>query len=136
MLRLHPRYLCVGDAYGTITLRDPNTLSVEHTVATHTGSLSDFDVRGNYLISCGFTERQGELTIDPYLTVHDLRMLRSAMAPINTLIEPQLLRFMPQEYNRLATVSASGQLQFVDVVELSEPIVNVFQVIILEYKFR
>lgn len=82
------------------------------------------------MISCGFTDRQGELTVDPYLTVHDLRMLRSPIAPIDTFIEPQLLRFMPQEFNRLAIVSASGQLQFVDVVELSEPTVNVFQVFI------
>ena len=40
-----------------ITLRDVNTLKAEHVLDAHSGTLSDFDVIGNQLITCGFGNR-------------------------------------------------------------------------------
>lgn len=61
ILRQHPRFICAGDPAGRIDLRDPNTLQVEHTLEAHSGSLSDFDVHGNLLVTCGFSNRYSVL---------------------------------------------------------------------------
>lgn len=76
IIRHHSRFLCCGNVNGCITLRDPVTLTEEHQLMTHSASLNDFDVQGNYLISCGFSDINGKLGVDRFLMVYDMRMLR------------------------------------------------------------
>jgi PAB-dependent poly(A)-specific ribonuclease subunit 2 len=57
IIRRHGRYLCTGDPLGVVELRDPRSLRLEHSLEAHTGSLSDFDVHENLLVTCGFSHR-------------------------------------------------------------------------------
>ena len=57
ILKYSNKYICAGDTSGKVTMRDPNTLRKEHVLEAHSGTLSDFDVHGNQLITCGFSNR-------------------------------------------------------------------------------
>ncbi len=41
--------------------RDPHNMTVCHTLDTHSGTLSDFDMNGHHLVTCGFARRHGNL---------------------------------------------------------------------------
>ena len=115
MLRQHSRYICTGNAFGRIEFKDPTSFNTEHTLDTHSGSLSDFDVQGNYLITCGFSNSRQGLSVDRFLMVYDLRQMK-AINPLQTLIYPLLLKFLPTYSSRVVVVSPLGQMQVLDTI--------------------
>lgn len=120
LIRSHPQYYCCGDASGKITLRDKSSLKRLHTFSSHSGQLSDFDVRGNYLVTCGCSLRNGIFVIDKFLMVYDIRMLK-CIAPIRMDLAPYLLRFVPIYSSKFAVVSQTGQFQLLDTTGSSTP---------------
>jgi PAB-dependent poly(A)-specific ribonuclease subunit 2 len=57
LLRRSARLLCCATPTGDVLLRDPATMRVEHKLSAHTGAISDMDVSGNLLVTCGFSAR-------------------------------------------------------------------------------
>lgn len=90
-----------------VSLRDLRTFVVEHEFDAYSGSLSDFDVHGNLLVTCGFSSRMNSLACDRFLKVYDLRMMR-ATTPLQVHIDPFFLRFIPTYTSRLAIISQTG----------------------------
>jgi len=128
VLRQHGRFLGCGDTSGKIQLRDPLNMKVCHTLDTHSGTLSDFDMNGHHLVTCGFARRHGNLqAVDRFLMVYDLRIMRS-VNPIQCLVEPCQLRFLPSMTSRIVVLSASGQVQLVDTADISNATLDVFQI--------
>ncbi len=51
-----------------------------------------------------------------------------AVNPIQSMVQPFLLRFLPALSSRIAVLSGMGQVQLVDTAALSTPTVSIFQV--------
>ncbi|KAJ2956748.1 hypothetical protein NQZ79_g7424 [Umbelopsis isabellina] len=113
------RLICCGSLGGEVTLRDPRSMKVEQRVQAHTGTLSDLEVSGNMMLTCGFSNRQGSLMVDPLVKVYDIRMSIRALAPIPFPSGPIFLRMHPRLSTTVFIVSQSGQFQVCDVSNLA-----------------
>ncbi|KAI9141298.1 ubiquitin carboxyl-terminal hydrolase-domain-containing protein [Paraphysoderma sedebokerense] len=119
VLRRNARYIVGGTTKGHLAVRDPKTLKTEHVFpAAHTGMISDVDVMDNTVATCGFTQRKGQMVVDPFIKLYDLRMMKT-MAALSFPNGPYLLKFHPHQSNKIYAVSQSGVLQVCNVKELS-----------------
>lgn len=57
VMRNMARSICCGSLSGEVTMRDTRTMRVEQRIQAHTATLSDLDVSGNILVTCGFSQR-------------------------------------------------------------------------------
>ena len=126
ILRDHSRFMVSGDVpTGRVHLRDPLTLKVAHTVDAHSGVLSDLDVHGHHLVTCG--SHAAARAPDRFLMVYDLRMIK-AISPIQVMLVPYQLRFLPSMSSRIVVLSSLGQVQLVDTAALLTPQMSMFQI--------
>lgn len=111
IIRQHPKFVCCADLNGRITLRSTNNLNVNHSFATYSGQISDFDVHGNYLVTCGYAAARP--TPERLLMVYDLRTCR-LVTPIRSPFPPVLLRFVPAFTSKFCLVAPMGEFQLLD----------------------
>ncbi|ELU03678.1 hypothetical protein CAPTEDRAFT_225482 [Capitella teleta] len=127
ILRFSTQYICSGDTAGKVTLRDPRSLKTQHVLQAHSGTLSDFDVCNNQLVTCGFSNRMGSLTADRFLMLYDLRYMK-ATTPMPMTLDPMFLRFIPMYSDRICVVSQIGQFQVMEQGALTPASMTVYNV--------
>uniref|UniRef100_S4PX52 PAB-dependent poly(A)-specific ribonuclease subunit 2 n=1 Tax=Pararge aegeria TaxID=116150 RepID=S4PX52_9NEOP len=113
-----------GSANGMITLRDIRCPgSVEQSFRAHTACLSDLDMQGDMLITCGFTQSSSSSPVaEPYVVVWDVRCVRgSSLRQIPTVSPPQLLHFVPAVSGRAVAVASDGHVTVLDVNDALKP---------------
>ncbi|GBP30870.1 PAN2-PAN3 deadenylation complex catalytic subunit PAN2 [Eumeta japonica] len=107
-----------GSVSGLVTLRDPRAPTRPvHTLRAHSACLSDLDMQGDLLITCGFSHSVGGVTVaEPYVSVWDVRCLREGSATrLYTPAPPLLLHFLPAVSGRAAAVAGDGQVAMLDL---------------------
>mmetsp|Transcript_140718 Transcript_140718/g.245097 ORF Transcript_140718/g.245097 Transcript_140718/m.245097 type:complete len:1529 (-) Transcript_140718:571-5157(-) len=125
------RYLCCGGTAGDISLRDPYSLKEQVVIPQVHATLSDFDVKGVLLVTCGFQESmydKGSWEPDPVVKVFDLRMPLRQLTSLQPHLLPYLVKFHPIFPSSLSVVGQNGTLQFMDVntYQAEGPVYQVF----------
>uniref|UniRef100_A0A915PWR9 PAN2 UCH domain-containing protein n=1 Tax=Setaria digitata TaxID=48799 RepID=A0A915PWR9_9BILA len=118
-LRSNQKFLFSSDSEGNITLRHLTTVDAIHALQAHQGSIADFDVCGNKLITCGYSPRLGKITGDRFIMIYDLRTLRS-LPPLPLPMAPSYCRFLPSYSDgRIMVCSQTGELIVMDLNDQS-----------------
>ncbi|CAG9562072.1 unnamed protein product [Danaus chrysippus] len=123
--------IACGSANGMVSLRDIRCPGVaEHSFMAHTACLSDLDMQGDLLVTCGFTQSGAVAVADPYVVVWDVRHMKGNTAwSIPTVSPPLLLHFVPSVSGRAVALAGDGNVTLLHVNETHESeYQSVFQV--------
>lgn len=119
------KLLTLGTSSGSLEIFDPVANQSVKTFSGHSGLLSDLDVKGNYVATCGYSVRNRrfgsanapvDYMVDPLVNIYDLRMMR-ALSPIPFSAGASFVRFHPKLPNIVIVASTTGQIQFVDLFD-------------------
>lgn len=121
LLKASEHLLCTADVTGQVYLQSPDSLQVVHRFTAHSAGMSDMDVVGHCLVTCGLTQQYGQLCVDPELSVTDLRMLRPLPPLPAAMPQPMLVNAMPALASTVLLLSQLGEFQFVDLRGLLTP---------------
>lgn len=132
------KLLTLGRASGALEIFDPASNQTVKSFAGHNGLLSDLDVKGNFVATCGYSARMNrygstvssasannlEYMVDPLVNIYDLRTMR-ALSPIPFSAGASFVRFHPKLPNIIVIASTTGQIQFVDIYD--QLVVHLYQ---------
>jgi PAB-dependent poly(A)-specific ribonuclease subunit 2 len=110
------RYLCAATDDGSIDVLDANDLKVVKSWKAHGTAINDMDVRGDFLVTCGFSVRHsGAPIVDPLANVYDLKSLKT-LPPLPFHAGAAYVRLHPKLQTTSLVASQTGQIQVVDLM--------------------
>lgn len=110
------RYICAATKGGTVNLLDPVSFAVVRSWNAHSALISDMDAQHDFIVTCGYSLRQGQnYMLDPFLNVFDIKKM-SSMPPIPFPAGAAYVRMHPRMLTTSIVVSQSGQMHLVDLM--------------------
>jgi len=131
MIMKRSRYICAANTNGAVNILDSITFNVVKTWNAHTSLISDMDAQHDFIVTCGFSLRQGQsYMLDPLVNVFDLKNLTS-LPPIPFPAGAAFVRMHPRMSTTSIVVSQLGQMHIVDLMNVNTS--NVKQANVLSY---
>ena len=125
------RYICAATTSGSVHLLDPVSFVVVKIWNAHSALINDMDAQHDFIVTCGFSLRQGQnYVLDPFLNVFDIKKM-SSMPPIPFPAGAAYVRMHPRMLTTSIVVSQSGQMHIVDLMNPNTS--NVRQANVLSY---
>lgn len=110
------RYICAATETGTVNLIDAANFSVVKSWNAHSALISDMDAQHDFIVTCGYSLRQGrDYMLDPFLNVFDIKKM-SSMSPIPFPAGAAFVRMHPRMSTTSIVMSTSGQMHVVDLM--------------------
>ncbi|KAF2858667.1 hypothetical protein K470DRAFT_259573 [Piedraia hortae CBS 480.64] len=121
LMRRAGQHIYAAAKDGSVHLLDPTTLATVRSWKSYSGAVNDMDVRGDYLLTCGWTQQQyGGLGLERLVRVQDLRHQKSA-APIPTQSGAAFVRMHPKLTSTCIVLSPTGSISSIDVQNVDTP---------------
>ncbi|KAI9715714.1 MAG: poly(A)-specific ribonuclease [Chrysothrix sp. TS-e1954] len=119
LLKHGGQYVCAATIDGSVQILDGKSFIVLKTWKAHLGWINDMDANALFLVTCGWSPRQqlGHM-LDPLAKVFDLKTLMP-LPPVAFHVGAAFIRMHPRMLTTAIIASQSGQLQIVDVMNMS-----------------
>lgn len=125
------KYICAATNSGEVNLLNPATFSVVKTWNAHSALINDLDAQHDFIVTCGYSLRQGQnYILDPFLNVFDIKNM-SSMPPIPFPAGAAFVRMHPRMLTTSIVISQTGQIHVVDLMNPNTS--NVRQANVLSY---
>lgn len=128
MMKRANHYICAATQDGSIHLLDSKSLKLVNSWKAYAGSVNDMDARGEYLLTCGWTQQQYQgMALERLVRVYDLKNQRS-VAPVTFGQGAAFVRMHPKLSSTCIVLSAMGAIQSIDVQNPDVPMMRFAQV--------